>query len=96
MNFLACYSRKWVIYVGGSCVSTAWYPLQLGCITSVSHQVAAHYEPVIPGLCGFNTLWVLVMKYGLFKFRLDSFRVQGLYIFTKIIQRDSSIIEVGK
>ena len=46
-NLLQCYSRKWVTCVGESCVSTEWYQLQLGCVTSVSHQVAAYQ-----GFCG--------------------------------------------
>ena len=36
--------------MGESCVSTGWYQLQLGCVASVSHQVAALYK--VQGLCG--------------------------------------------
>ena len=47
---LKCLSRKWVTCVGESCVSAGWYQLQGGCVISVSHQVAAHYVAVVPGL----------------------------------------------
>ena len=43
-------SRKWVTCVGESCGCTGYTSCNLGCITSVSHQVAAHYMTELPGL----------------------------------------------